>query len=152
MDFEQMRAMFAQVAGVTEAETPEAALEALRVALEAEGEARAAGDAALAELKEKAAGLEAAIADLKPRAERGDAWVADLIEQTVTARVRVQGAEFNAGQYREKLAQLGDVEYIRAELESWERMAAGQFTAGRQFGPQHKPAPATTINPAQYRG
>ena len=97
-----------------------------------EGETyRQADDIAIRnELGEKAT-LEGVRA-LKAEAEQGRQYTADLIDDAVKARVKVQGDGFKEESYRQMLARSNDLEYIKDEIESYNKMASDRFVAGRQ--------------------
>lgn len=71
------------------------------------------------------------IRKLKDEAEAGRQYKKDLIEDAVKARVAIQGDGFNADNYRSMLER-SDVEYIKDERESYEKMKGSKYTSGRQ--------------------
>ena len=74
------------------------------------------------------------IRTLKADAEHGRKYLVDLIEDAVKERVAIQGEEFNADSYRKVLERSGDIYYIKEEIESYRKLKASKFTAGRQIG------------------
>lgn len=75
------------------------------------------------------------IKQLKTEAELGRAYVVDLIDQAVSARVKAQGEKFNAEQYKQMLVRVNDIEFIKGEIDSYEKQALERFTPGRQTAP-----------------
>ncbi|BBM18342.1 hypothetical protein G15_2007 [Enterococcus avium] len=69
---------------------------------------------------------------LKNEAKNGRKYKEDLVENVVNARVAVQGDDFNAENYK-KMLERADIEFIKEELTSYERMKAGKYTGGRQI-------------------
>lgn len=78
----------------------------------------------------------AAIRQLKKEAQQGRRYLADVIDQAVSARVRAQGDSFNADSYRSMLTLSGDIDHIKDEIDSYERLAKEKFVAGRQTEPE----------------
>lgn len=87
-------------------------------------------------LMAEAESLQQKVKELTPRAERGDLYVKDLVEKAVAARVRVQGSDFDAGPYRDKLSADADIDYIKAEIAAHEAQMKAMFQPGRQVKPQ----------------
>ena len=79
------------------------------------------------------AAAEEQIQELEPLAEEGRAYRKGLIERAVQARVRVQGSGFDAEAYAEVL-EGQPLDYIRAEIETWEAPAEKVFAPGRPGG------------------
>jgi len=76
------------------------------------------------------------VRSLKADALRGRQYVADLIDKAIQARVKAQGDGFKEDSYRNILTKSGDVDFIKDEIESFEKMAAQRFTPGRQTEPE----------------
>ncbi|MGP4063083.1 hypothetical protein [Halobacillus sp. H74] len=72
------------------------------------------------------------IRQLKKEAQQGRRYLADVIDEAVSARVKAQGDTFNPESYRTMLTNSGDIDAIKEEIESYERMAEQRFTSGRQ--------------------
>ncbi|PFP29400.1 hypothetical protein COJ96_10880 [Bacillus sp. AFS073361] len=77
-----------------------------------------------------------AIRQLKKEAEMGRQYVSDLIDKAVQARVKVQGTEFDSEKYKQMLIRVNDVEFLKEELESYEKLAVEKFVPGRQTKPE----------------
>lgn len=77
-----------------------------------------------------------AIRKLKQEAQQGRRYLADVIDQAVAARVRAQGDNFNADSYRSMLALSGDIDHIKDEIDSYQRLTKEKFNAGRQTEPE----------------
>ncbi|WP_306010482.1 hypothetical protein [Bacillus sp. MMSF_3328] len=75
------------------------------------------------------------IKQLKSEAEMGRTYMVDLIDQAVAARVKAQGEKFNAEQYKQMLVRVNDMEFIKGEIDSYEKQALERFTPGRQTAP-----------------
>ncbi|WP_248500212.1 hypothetical protein, partial [Staphylococcus aureus] len=78
-----------------------------------------------------------AIDTLKAEAEHGRAYMSDLIDQAVVERVKLQGDKFTvemADKYKETLAQRGDLDMIKNEIELYKSLAAELFQAGKPTG------------------
>jgi hypothetical protein len=73
---------------------------------------------------------------LKKEAEMGRQYVSDLIDKAVQARVKVQGTEFDSEKYKQMLVRVNDVEFLKEELESYEKLVVGKFVPGRQTKPE----------------
>jgi hypothetical protein len=73
-----------------------------------------------------------AIRQLKKEAQQGRRYLADVIDNAVAARVKAQGDTFNADSYRTMLTMSGDIDHIKEEIDSYERLAKARFTGGRQ--------------------
>lgn len=72
---------------------------------------------------------------LKTEAEDGRKYKDDLVEGAIKARVAVQGEDFNAEGYKNMLER-ADVEFIKEERSTYEKLKAGKYTSGRQIGSQ----------------
>lgn len=72
------------------------------------------------------------IKKMKSEAEMGRAYVTDLIDKAVAARVKAQGDNFNSDQYKQMLIRVNDINFIKDELNSYEKQALERFTPGRQ--------------------
>ncbi|MEH7114559.1 hypothetical protein V7124_19665 [Neobacillus niacini] len=72
------------------------------------------------------------IKKLKSEAEMGRTYITDLIDEAVKSRVKVQGEHFNAEQYKQMLIRTNDLEFIKGEIESYDKQALERFTPGRQ--------------------
>lgn len=72
------------------------------------------------------------IKQLKADAEHGKSYIIDLVERAVQARTKVQGNDFKADQYRAMLARSADIEFLKDEIESYEKQVKEKFTGGRQ--------------------
>lgn len=100
------------------------------------------------ERRDEATRLTGENSGLRARAALGDQWIADLVEQTVRARVRAEGDKFDAERYRKMLAANADPDFIREQIESWERAAQSIFgdgkrpSAGAQQAEAEMPVPA----------
>lgn len=70
---------------------------------------------------------------VKEEAEAGRSYKKDLIQRAVKSRASVQGKVFNKAHYK-KMLQRSDVEAIREEAESYEKMKGSKFQAGRSTG------------------
>ncbi|MFP5109644.1 hypothetical protein ACSU6B_23240 [Neobacillus sp. C211] len=77
-----------------------------------------------------------AIRQLKKEAQTGRRYVADVIDMAVAARVKAQGDSFNADSYRSMLSMSGDIDHIKDEIDSYERLAKQRFVGGRQTEPE----------------
>lgn len=84
------------------------------------------------ELGEDNANVES-IKRMKAEAEAGRQYKTDLIDAAVASRVAVQGEEFNAESYKKMLAR-ADIEFIKEERESYDKLKASKFSSGRQVG------------------
>ncbi|WP_153465108.1 hypothetical protein [Sediminibacillus terrae] len=69
---------------------------------------------------------------LKKEAEQGRQYFADTVDEAVKARVRAQGDKFNEEKYRQMLTRTADLEYIKDEIETYNRLAKDGLTPGRQ--------------------
>jgi hypothetical protein len=78
-----------------------------------------------------------AINRMKQEAEAGRKYKEDLIDSAVKARVAVQGEDFNAESYKSMLTR-ADLEFIKEERESYEKMKSKKFSSGRQIGSEEK--------------
>ncbi|KAB2328939.1 hypothetical protein F7731_23590 [Cytobacillus depressus] len=78
-----------------------------------------------------------AIRQLKKEAQQGRRYLADVIDQAVAARVKAHGDTFNAESYRTMLSLSGDIDHIKEEIDSYERIAKQRFTPGRQTEPEN---------------
>lgn len=76
------------------------------------------------------------VRQMKKEAQQGRRYLADVIDQAVTARVKAQGDGFNADSYRQILSLSGDIDHIKDEIDSYERLSKQRFTAGRQTEPE----------------
>lgn len=72
------------------------------------------------------------IRTLKKEAEMGRQYVTDLIDKVVQARIKVQGTEFDSEKYKQMLVRVNDVEFLKDELKSYEKLALEKFVPGRQ--------------------
>jgi len=72
------------------------------------------------------------IRKLKKEADQGRRYLADVIDEAVASRVRAFGDTFNADSYRSMLTLSGDIDHIKEEIASYERLAKERFAAGRQ--------------------
>ncbi|HUW09077.1 MAG TPA: hypothetical protein VM537_05070 [Anaerolineae bacterium] len=70
---------------------------------------------------------------LEPLADEGRAYRKSLIERAVEARVRVQGATFDAEAYA-KVLEGQPLDYIQAEIRTWDESAEKVFEPGRPVG------------------
>ncbi|MFP5116164.1 hypothetical protein ACSU64_28040, partial [Bacillaceae bacterium C204] len=77
-----------------------------------------------------------AIRQLKKEAQTGRRYVADVIDTAVAARVKAQGDTFNADSYRSMLSMSADIDHIKDEIDSYERLAKQRFVGGRQTEPE----------------
>ena len=77
-----------------------------------------------------------AVRQLKKEAQTGRRYVADVIDMAITARVKAQGDTFNADSYRSMLTMSADIDYIKDEVDSYERLAKQRFVGGRQTEPE----------------
>jgi hypothetical protein len=77
-----------------------------------------------------------AVRQLKKEAQTGRRYVADVIDQAVAARVKAQGDTFNADSYRSMLSMSADIDHIKDEIDSYERLAKQRFVGGRQTEPE----------------
>lgn len=87
-------------------------------------------------LGEQLAASEARVAELeglRALAEDGRAYRGELVEQAVKARVRAQGAAFDAEAYR-KVLEGQSMEYVRSEVRAWETSVRQVFEPGRPAG------------------
>lgn len=73
-----------------------------------------------------------AIRQLKKEAQQGRRYLSDVIDQAVSSRVKAQGDSFNADSYRQMLTLSGDIDHIKDEIDSYERLAKQRFVGGRQ--------------------
>ncbi|MEN3781485.1 hypothetical protein [Priestia megaterium] len=73
-----------------------------------------------------------AIRQLKREAQQGRRYLADVIDSAVASRVKAQGDTFNADSYRQMLTLSGDIDHIKDEIDSYERLAKQRFVGGRQ--------------------
>lgn len=73
-----------------------------------------------------------AIRQLKREAQQGRRYLADVIDSAVASRVKAQGDTFNAESYRQMLTLSGDIDHIKDEIDSYERLAKERFVTGRQ--------------------
>jgi hypothetical protein len=73
-----------------------------------------------------------AVRQLKKEAQQGRRYLADTIDQAVAMRVKAQGDTFNAESYRSMLTLSADIDHIKDEIDSYEKMAKERFKAGRQ--------------------
>ena len=78
-----------------------------------------------------------AIRQLKKEAQQGRRYLADVIDQAVSARIKAQGDGFNADSYRQILSLSGDIDHIKDEIDSYERLAKNRFAEGRQTEPEN---------------
>lgn len=78
-----------------------------------------------------------AIRQLKKEAQQGRRYLADVIDSAVQARIKAQGDTFNADSYRSMLSMSGDIDHIKEEIQSYERLAKEKFTPGRQTEPEN---------------
>jgi uncharacterized protein with NAD-binding domain and iron-sulfur cluster len=72
------------------------------------------------------------IKQLKSEAEMGRSYVADLIDKAVATRIKAQGDGFNSEKYKEMLVRVGDIDFLKDEIDSYEKQAKERFTTGRQ--------------------
>ena len=77
-----------------------------------------------------------AIRQLKKEAQQGRRYLADVIDMAVSARIKAQGDGFNAESYRQILSLSGDIDHIKDEIDSYERLAKQRFVEGRQTDPE----------------
>jgi hypothetical protein len=76
------------------------------------------------------------VRQLKADADNGKKYVADLIDKAVAERVKVQGDSFDADKYKAMLVRVGDIDFIKDELASYEKQAKERFVSGRQTEPE----------------
>ena len=72
---------------------------------------------------------------LKREAEQGRQYVTDQIDTAVKSRVRAQGDAFNEENYRQMLTRSADLDYIKEEIETYDRLAKDTLVPGRQTEP-----------------
>ena len=85
------------------------------------------------ETQVRVAAAEEKIHELEPLAEEGRVYRKSLIERAVEARVRVQGTTFDAEAYA-KVLEGQSLDYIRAEIRTWDESAGKVFEPGRTVG------------------
>ena len=78
-----------------------------------------------------------AIRQMKKEAQQGRRYLADVIDQAVSARIKAQGDTFNADSYRQILSLSGDIDHIKDEIDSYDRLAKARFVTGRQTEPEN---------------
>lgn len=92
---------------------------------------------------------------LKAQAEQGRAYMADLVTRAVTARTKAQGESFTeeqAGRYKNMLERSDDIEFIRSEVESFEKQAKEKLGGGRQTEPENfDPATDRAAGPVDFQ-
>lgn len=69
---------------------------------------------------------------MKEEAVQGRQYVTDLVDKAVEVRVRAQGEGFKAEPYKNMLSRSADIEYIKDEIESYEKLAKERWPQGRQ--------------------
>ncbi|SEA53673.1 hypothetical protein SAMN05421743_105212 [Thalassobacillus cyri] len=72
------------------------------------------------------------IKQLKREAEQGRQYFVDTVDEAVKARVRAHGDAFNEDNYRQMLTCSADLNYIKEEIETYNRLAKDSLTPGRQ--------------------
>lgn len=80
-----------------------------------------------------------AVRQLKKEAQQGRRYLADVIDSAVRSRVKAQGDTFNADSYRQMLTLSGDIDHIKDEIDSYERLAKERFVGGRQTADDNLP-------------
>lgn len=88
----------------------------------------------IAEWKQKAedhAELETKVQNLSADAELGKQYKKDLIQNAAESRVRAQGKYFTGVDSYKTALENAPIDYIKAEIETYESLVKNQFTAGR---------------------
>lgn len=87
------------------------------------------------------------IRQLKKEAQQGRRYLADMIDDAVKSRIRNQGNTFNVDTYKRMLRDSADIDVIKEEIDSYERLAKEKLQGGRQTEQEQVPNKQEEENP-----